>query len=117
MILLKADKETLKQIGEQLGCNLVSVNFWGKRYQSEGIAGLHIKEGRGRPAILRKETDLPAVRAAEHANRQRLSVTQETVQAELGKSFSPLTLKRFLRKTVAAVGNVASADTSEYRGE
>lgn len=109
MILLKADNKTSKQIGEQLGCCLVSVNFWVKRYQSEGIEGLHIKEGRGRPTILQKETDLLPIRAAVQANRQRLSLAQEALQTELGKSFSPLTLKRFLKKTVA--------DTNEYEGE
>lgn len=109
MILLKADKKTSKQIGGQLGCHLVSVNFWVKRYQIEGIAGLHIKEGRGRPAILDEEKDLSAVRAVVQANRQRLSVAQEALQAKLGKSFSPLTLKRFLKKTVA--------DTYESEGE
>lgn len=109
MILLKADKKTSKQIGEQLECHLVSVNFWVKRYQSEGIAGLHIKEGRGRPATLQEGKDLSAVRAAVQANRQRLSLAQEVLQAALGRSFSPLTLKRFLKKTVA--------DTNEYGGE
>jgi hypothetical protein len=99
MILLKADKKTPKQIGGQLGCCLVPVSLWVKRYQSEGIEGLHIKEGRGRPAILRKGSDFSAARAAVQVNRRRLSAAQETPQAELGKPFSPLTRKRFLGKT------------------
>jgi len=88
---------------------MVSVNHWVKRYQSEGIEGLHIKEGRGRHAILDQQSDLPAVRLAVAANRQRLRVAQEALQAELGKEFSRTTLKRFLKKTVA--------DTNEYDGE
>ena len=108
MILLKAQKRTSKEIGQQLGCHLITVNHWVKRYQSEGIEGLHIKKGRGRRAILQQETDLQTVRLAVQANRQRLSLAQEALQAQLGKQFSPSTLKRFLKKTVA--------DSSEYEG-
>ncbi len=84
----------------------MTVNHWLKRYQAEGIEGLHIREGRGRRAILHEETDLPAVRRAVQATRQRLRLAQEALQTELGKQFSPSTLKRFLKKTVA--------DSSEY---
>lgn len=107
MILLKARKKTSKEIGEQLGCCLVSVNFWVRRYREEGIEGLHIRQGRGRPALLR-ETDLPAVREAVAANRQRLSQAQAALAEQLGRRFSRNTLKRFLKKTVA--------DSSEYDG-
>lgn len=109
MILLKAQKKTSKDIGEQLGYCLVTVNHWVKRYQAEGIEGLHIKEGRGRHSILQAETDLPAVRLAVQANRQRLGLAQEALQEELGKQFCRNTLKRFLKKTVA--------DTDEYSDE
>ena len=109
MILLKEQKKTSKDIGEQLGYCLVTVNHWVKRYQSEGIEGLHIKEGRGRHAILQKETDLQAVRLAVQANRQRLSLAQEALQEKLDKKFSRITLKRFLKKTVA--------DSNAYVGE
>ncbi len=112
MILLKVQKRTSKDIGEQLGCCLVSVNHWVARYQAEGIEGLPIREGRGRRAILRailqEETDLPAVRLAVQANRQRLRLAQDALQEELGKQFSTATLKRFLKKTVA--------DTIAYDG-
>lgn len=107
MILLKAQKKTSKEIGEQLGCCLVTVNQWVKRYQFEGISGLHIKEGRGRRSILHSKQDLPAVRRAVQANRQRLSLAQDALQAELGKQFSRTTLKRFLKKTVAASSDFA----------
>ena len=105
MILLKAQRKTSQEIGQHLGCHLITVNHWVKRYQQEGISGLHIREGRGRPALLNNETDLPAVRLAVQANRQRLGQAQAALYEELGKQFSRSTLKRFLKKTVA--------DTSE----
>lgn len=100
MILLKEQKRTSQEIGAQLGCCLVTVNSWVKRYQEEGIAGLHVREGRGRPPLL-NASDLPAVREAVAANRQRLGIAQETLAEQLGKQFSRSTLKRFLKKTVA----------------
>lgn len=106
MLLLKEKQKPSREIAAQLGCCMVSVNHWVKRYQSEGIDGLHIKQGRGRRAILQSETDLAAVRAAVAANRQRLSMAQDALQTQLGKEFSTMTLKRFLKKTVA--------DSSEY---
>lgn len=106
MILLKAQKKPSREIAEQLGCCMVSVNQWVRRYQGEGIDGLHIKAGRGRRAILHEEADLSAVRLAVQANRQRLSLAQASLQDELGKQFSRSTLKRFLKKTVV--------DTNEY---
>ena len=107
MILLKAQKKTSKHIGQPLGCCLVTVNFWVKRYRADGIAGLHIKQGRGRAALL-SQADLPAVREAIAANRQRLSLAQQALQDQLGKQFSHSTLKRFLKKTVADPGEFAS---------
>jgi len=102
MILLKAQRKSSKEIGQQLGCCLVSVNHWVKRYQTEGLDGLHIRPGRGRRPLLDSEQDLSAVRQAVQANRQRLRLAQEALQEELGKQFSHSTLKRFLKKTVAA---------------
>lgn len=105
MILLKAQKKPSRDVAQQLGCCMVSVNHWVKRYQSEGMDGLHIRAGRGRKAILCSQHDLPAVRQAVAANRQRLSLAQAQLQDQLGKEFSTMTLKRFLKSIVA--------DTSE----
>jgi len=93
-----------------------------KRYQEQGLAGLQVKPGRGRKAILSQDTDLAAVRLAVQNNRQRVSLAKAELhrtspnftelhrtspnftelQQQLGKEFSTLTLKRFLKKTVAA---------------
>ena len=101
MILLKAQKKTSLVIGNQLGCHLITVNHWVKRYVAEGMDGLHVRTGRGRPPILRSESDLSTVRRVVQENRQRLSMAQEALQSELDKQFSKATLKRFLKKTVA----------------
>ncbi len=101
-ILLKTEKRTSLAVAQQLGCCEMSVNDWMKRYQEQGLAGLKIQKGRGRKAILQADTDLAAVREAVQNSRQRISLAKAELQQGLGKEFSSLTLRRFLKKTVAA---------------
>jgi len=56
---------------------------------------------------LQKESDLAAVRQAVQNNRQKISLAKAELQKQLGKQFSVLTLKRFLKKTVAASNGCA----------
>ena len=102
MILLKSQQLTSKEVAKQVGCCEVVVNTWLKRYHEDGMEGLRIRSGRGRRTILQTDTDLEAVRRAVQANRQRVSLAKAGLTKELGKEFSTLTLKRFLKKTVAA---------------
>ncbi len=101
-ILLKTDKRTSLAVAQHLGCCEMAVNTWLRRYQEQGLPGLQTRAGRGRKAILDKETDLEAVRRAVEGSRQRISLAKAQLEQELGKEFSILTLKRFLKKTVAA---------------
>lgn len=60
---------------------------WLKRYQQQGLTGLQIKAGRGRKAILQKDTDLEAVHRAVQGSRQRISLAKAELERELGKEF------------------------------
>lgn len=102
LVLQKAQGCRSKDVAAQFGCCEQVVNSWVQRYQDEGLAGLATKQGRGRKAILSKDSDLEAVRAAVKNNRQRISLARAELEEALGKEFSTLTLKRFLKKTVAA---------------
>ena len=106
MVLLKSQSRTSKDVvqkdvAQQVGCCEVVVNSWMKRYQEFGMDGLKTKAGRGRKSILQADTDLAAVRQAVQSSRQRISLAKAELQQELGKEFSQLTLRRFLKKTVA----------------
>ena len=103
MILLKSERRTAVEIAGLLGCCEVVVNNWLKRYESEGIEGLRTKPGRGRKPVLDAEKDLPSVKAAVAANRQRLSLARAELEAELGKSFSTKTLARYIKNMVLAI--------------
>lgn len=103
MILLKSKGLPSHQIADQLGCCMISVNRCVVRYLAEGIDGLPIKKGWGRKAILSSEEDLETVRLAVAQNRQRIGLVQAQLQKELGKEFSTLTLKRFLKSIPADI--------------
>lgn len=62
------------------------------------MAGLQTKARRGRKSILQAETDLAAVRRAVQSSRQKISLAEAEIEQELGKEFSQLTLRRFLKK-------------------
>jgi transposase len=105
-VLLKTRKRTSLEVAQELGCCEMSVNDWLKRYQEQGLAGLQTKAGRGRKAILQTETDLATVRRAVQNSRQRIGLAKAELEQELGKEFSQLTLRRFLKKTVAVINEL-----------
>jgi transposase len=108
MILLKSEKRTSSEIARFLDCHKITVHEWVKRFEREGIEGLQTRPGRGRRAILQAATDLGAVRAAVERSRQRISLARTELEAELQKPFSTTTLKRFLKKTIAATNELES---------
>ncbi len=102
-ILLKSQLDaprTSAQIASELGCCTMSVNDWVARFEAQGIAGLSVKAGRGRRGILQAD-DLDAVKAAVAKNRQQLRLAKAELEEQLGREFGLLTLKRYLKKTVA----------------
>ena len=74
------------------------------RRQAGGLADLANAAGQGRRPILSAADEEPVL-AAVRANRQQLQEVTTTLRQELGKDFSPRTLRRFL-KGVAVVGGV-----------
>ncbi len=108
-MLLKCDADnprTSLAIAQGLGCCEMSVNDWMTRFLEQGIDGLKVASGRGRKGILQKHSDLEAVRRAVGNSRQRISLAKAELEQELGKEFSCLTLRRFLKKTVAATNEL-----------
>jgi len=105
MILLKSEKRTSQEVVRILGSCEMTVNNWLKRYEQFGIEGLLTREGRGRKSILRAE-DLELVKAQVKALRQKISLARAELETSLGKNFSPSTLKRYLKKTIAATNEL-----------
>ncbi len=105
MVLLKSEPRTSLEISRLVGSREMTVNNWLGRYQAEGFKGLQMRPGRGRKSILRAE-DFERVKAQVQVSRQRISLARAELEASLAKGFSLSTLKRFLKKTVAATNEL-----------
>ena len=115
MVLLKGQGLSSREVVEKLGGCEVVVNRWLERYRGEGMSGLQRRKGQGRKPIL-EEADLEAVREAVQKHRQRLSVAGAELEHTLGKSFCPMTLKRFVKKTVVCINECERVpDKSQIR--
>lgn len=99
MVLLKADGRKTKEIAALFRCCEKLINDWLHRYKQDGIEGLRIKPGRGRPAVLSSTSDSEAVREAVKKHRQRVTLAKAELKATLGKEFSERTLVRFLKNS------------------
>ena len=103
MILLKSQGLSAARIGRIFDCHQKSVYGWVNRYLAEGVSGLETKEGSGRKPILHSAEDLVRIREAVVGHRQRIGLAVCELEADLGKSFSEKTLRRFLKKTVVDI--------------
>jgi transposase len=106
MVLLKSEGRKSQEIADFLGFCQQAVNLWLNRYKLEGIDGLLIRTGRGRPVILSRTEDLETVRKAVQKHRQRISIARAELQESLGKEFSSRTLSRYLK--------ILTADIKEF---
>jgi transposase len=102
---LKSERRTSLEIAAIVGSCEMTVNNWLNRYRAEGFKGLQMRQGRGRKGILQAE-DLAEVKVQVAAARQKISLAQAELEASLAKSFSLSTLKRYLKKTVAATNEL-----------
>lgn len=109
MVLLKSEGRKSKEIASFLGFCQQAVNTWLKRYKTEGINGLKVREGRGRPAILSKTEDLEAIKKAVKKHRQRISIAKVELEETLGKEFSSRTLDRYLKNLTADINEFRDA--------
>ncbi len=102
IILFKSEGRTSKEVAHLVKQHYVSVNAWLNRYQQGGLNGLRTKPGRGRRALLNKETDATLVRQVVQNERQRLNQAKAQIESQTGRSMSLKTLQRFLKNLTAA---------------
>ncbi len=107
LVLLKSEGRKSTEIACFLGITEQKVNRWLWRYKADGLKGLEIRTGRGRPSIL-QTTDTESVKAAVQKHRQRISQAKVELERSLGKEFSQKTLERFLKNLTAAINESES---------
>ena len=108
MVLLKSEGRKSQEIADFLGFCQQAINLWLNRYKLEGIGGLLVRSGRGRPKILSETEDLKAVKEAVGRHRQRISIAKAELEENLGKEFSQKTLERFLKNLTAGINESES---------
>lgn len=101
IVLFKSEGRTSKEVAQLVKQHYVSVNAWLSRYEQAGLDGLRTKPGRGRKALLNKETDAPLVRQVVQNERQRLTQAKAQIESQTGRSMSLKTLQRFLKNLTA----------------
>jgi transposase len=94
-VMLKSEGLSSACIGERTEMTAQSVNGWVKRFELEGINGLHTRVGQGRKPIM-DCSDEEAVRKAIESDRQSVRAAKEAWQNTSGKETSDLTFRRFL---------------------
>lgn len=94
-VLLKSEGLSSVRVGEETEMTAQSVNGWVKRFETEGIKGLHTRPGQGRKPIM-DCSDEDAVRKAIESDRQSVRSAREAWQKSSGKEASELTFRRFL---------------------
>lgn len=97
LVLLKADNRSSKDVGKIVAMSDVTVNSWLRRYKSEGISGLKIKQGRGRKPIIDKITDEAEIITLVKEHRQRVETAKAEWENSSGKKASLTTFKHFLK--------------------
>jgi len=100
MILLKSESNTSEDIAKLLNTNIVSVNSWVFRYETQGIEGLKTKAGRGRKCLMDKNLDKESVLASIRKHRQRLQTAKAEWEEQSGKSVGQSTFRTFLKSLV-----------------
>lgn len=107
IVLLKSEGRKSDEIASFLGSSEQKVNRWLWRYKSEGLRGLEIRPGRGRPAILQIE-HAASVKEAVRRHRQRILQAKAELETVIGKEFSSKTLSRFLKNLTADINESES---------
>lgn len=103
-LLLSNEGKQVKEIAQILQVSTISIYSWFLRWEQKGIVGLLNQKGQGRKAIL-VAGDGEKIKEKVQAHAQQLKVARAELKADLNKSFSDKTLKRFLKKLVSN-GNV-----------
>ncbi|MGD1895086.1 MAG: transposase [Cyclobacteriaceae bacterium] len=110
-ILLSNEGRTVSELAELFEVSPISIYNWLNRWESDGIEGLQLKPGRGRPAKLRTDNQqqVKIVKTLVENEPKNLNRVVGQVQSRLGVEISKKTLQRFL-KSLNTGGSVPAGD-------
>lgn len=110
-ILLSDEGKTVKELCDFFSVSQISIYNWLKEWESQGIEGLKLKPGRGRPPKLNlaDQNQVKKVKSLVENEPKNLNRVVGQLQSELGIDLSKKTLKRFL-KNLNTNGNASEED-------
>ncbi|MEQ9442718.1 MAG: helix-turn-helix domain-containing protein [Cyclobacteriaceae bacterium] len=110
-MLLSNEGKTVTELSQIFEVSQISIYAWFNRWETDGIEGLKLKPGRGRPAKLRTDDQqqVKIVKILVENEPKNLNRVVGQVQSELGVSVSKKTLQRFL-KNLNTSGSVFAGD-------
>jgi transposase len=100
-ILLSNENYLTAAISKIYNRRYMSILGWLKRYEAEGIQGLHTKKGQGSKPIIKIENELQEQKVTEiiESHPQNVQNLRAELEAEFGK-MSQKTVIRFLKKKI-----------------
>ena len=104
-ILLSHEGKTVSELCEFFSVSRISIYTWLKEWESQGIAGLQLKPGRGRPTKL-KDTDEEQIKTLVENEPRNLNRVVGQIKSEMDIDLSKKTLQRFL-KNLNLYGNAS----------
>jgi len=105
-ILQSHSGKTVKELRAFFEVSGNTIYTWFNEWEKDGIKGLQLKPGRGRPPLLDSKDDqqVKKIKVLVHNEPQNLNRVVGQVKSEMGIDLSKKTLKRFL-KNLNTVGN------------
>jgi len=110
-ILLSHEGKTVKELTDFFGVSIITVYTWLKEWESQGIKGLKVKPGQGRPPKLSldDQKQVKMVKTLVENDPKNLNQVVGQLKSKLGVDLSKKTLKRFL-KNLNTSGNDSEED-------
>ena len=98
-ILLSHEGQTVNELSQFFGVSTITVYTWLREWESQGIKGLKVKPGQGRPPKLKldDQNQVKTVKALVENEPKNLTRVVGQLKSELGVDLSKKTLKRFLK--------------------
>lgn len=110
-ILLSYRGKSVNELSEHFGKSIVTIYSWFNRWESQGIQGLKIQEGRGRKRKLDFDNSdhVKQVKQSLKIENRNLKQLQNDLESKLGIEISKSSLRRFLKRLVTDTNDIESA--------
>lgn len=110
-ILLSYQGKSVNELSDHFGKSIITIYNWFNRWESEGIQGLEIRNGRGRKRKLDFDNSdhVRQVKKSLEIENRSLKQLQADLETKLGFEISRSSLRRFLKRLVTDTNDLEKA--------